>query len=149
MEQAAADQVINVDDIEHTVSRMREKKDKRALGEEDTTLLQLQQRAKDSDHILSALQSKLAAPLSEVDAFGSYIQATLGAMSKKKFRQARKAINAVLVPFLDNSSSDDELSSVSTLPDMSRHPPRRGIVRPAATRPAATATASTSSAGAW
>ena len=90
MEQAAADQVINVDDIEHTVSRMREKKDKRALGEEDTTLLQLQQRAKDSDHILSALQSKLAAPLSEVDAFGSYIQATLGAMSKKKFRQSSR-----------------------------------------------------------
>ena len=145
IEQAAAEQAIDVDDIEGT-DKAKRTNDKRAPSQ-DTDLLYLQKRAKDSDDILATLQSKLSAPLSEVAAFGSYIQATLGTMSKCKFRDVRKAINAVLVPFLDNSSesgsADDDLSAVSTgLPDMP--PPRRERkhVRP-------TTTDSTVSAGAW
>ena len=67
----------------------------------------------------------------------------------QSFRAARKAMNSVRVPFLDNStkssSADDDLSAVSTgLPEMLRLiTPRieRGRVRP-------TATASTSTPGA-
>ena len=113
-------------DVENIVETRKRSMSKRkgTVSDDDKALFQLQESAKVSGNILAVLQSKLAAPLSEVDVFASHIQATLRAMSKCNFRRARKAINVVLVPFLNQSSSnDDALLFSSTLPEISRRVP--------------------------
>ena len=92
----------DVDHIEETGKRSMSR-GKRTVSEDDKALFQLQQSSKVYGDILAVLQFKLAAPLSEVVAFSSYIQATLSAKSKQKFQRDRRAINVVLVPFLDQS----------------------------------------------
>lgn len=134
MELAAANRAIDVDAIEESKPRTKQKKvDSAIVVDDEPEITELRKRAKESDSLLTALQNKLSAPLSEVDAFCSYIQSTLGSMTKRKFRQARLAIHDALRPFINQSSSEDELSSVSTLPEMTRHPPRKVLRSKAST----------------
>ncbi|CAH1779503.1 unnamed protein product [Owenia fusiformis] len=82
--------------------------------------------------MIGTLQKKLSEPKTDVTAYAMYIKATLQRMDRSKFKNARKAINRALEPFLDSSDEDSNEEAQPGLPSMApslrpmRHPSSSG-----------------------
>ena len=113
-EWAAAEQHVDVDDDGRELPTTPSKSSKgKQSAEPDPDIEALQKKAKESGELVKMLRSHILPPepVNDRTTFAAYVKTTMMGLSDSDFRRARKGINKVLAPFLQSSSSEDELPS--------------------------------------
>lgn len=115
-ERAAAEQHVDVDDDGKELPKTPNKPRKTKRSSQQPDIEALEKRAKESGELVELLRSQIlpAEPVNNRTTFSAYVKSTLMGLGDSDFRRARKGINKVLAPFIEASSSEDDLPSITS-----------------------------------